>query len=302
MKKEKVKKEKKTAINSPFRYAGGKFYARNLIMEHIPEHIDYIEPFAGGGSIFFAKEKVENNWLNDLDSELVNVYIQIRDNSEELIKSLEGEQATKERHRWYKNEFKPKNDLERAKRWYYLNRTSYSGIMNMTNCYWGYGDKYSMRPENWGASIRRTAEKLEGVKFTSWDFEKVIEEAPDNSFLFIDPPYYNADQDKFYTCSFVLEDHLRLERVLKKHSKRLRFMITYDNSVEVVELYKWIGLENIHEKEWNYTIARTDDQKKGSDKEKKEKGTRGKGKEIFILNYKEVQDEVPKEEVLKLDL
>ena len=33
-------------INSPFRYAGGKFYARKLINEHIPEHSYYIEPFA----------------------------------------------------------------------------------------------------------------------------------------------------------------------------------------------------------------------------------------------------------------
>ena len=45
------------AINSPFRYAGGKFYARNLILEHIPPHSDYIEPFAGGASIFFAKSR-----------------------------------------------------------------------------------------------------------------------------------------------------------------------------------------------------------------------------------------------------
>lgn len=43
------------AINSPFRYAGGKFYARRLILEHIPQHNRYIEPFAGGGSIFLRK-------------------------------------------------------------------------------------------------------------------------------------------------------------------------------------------------------------------------------------------------------
>ena len=41
-------------INSPFRYAGGKFYARKLILELLPQHDDYIEPFAGGASIFFA--------------------------------------------------------------------------------------------------------------------------------------------------------------------------------------------------------------------------------------------------------
>ena len=61
------------AINSPFRYAGGKFYARKFILNYIPLHSCYIEPFAGGAFIFFAKKKVQENILNDLDEELVNV-------------------------------------------------------------------------------------------------------------------------------------------------------------------------------------------------------------------------------------
>jgi len=281
-------------INSPFRYAGGKFYARKLIIEQIPLHSNYIEPFAGGGSIFFAKSKVQDNWLNDKDDELINTYLFIRDKPEELIKSLEGIKAKKELHHYYKNEFKPKSPLERAKRWYYLNRTSYSGIMNMKNCYWGYGEKYSMRPENWGRNIRRTSLKLQDVKITKLDFEEVITNAPDNSFLFIDPPYYNADQDKFYTHYFTLEDHIRLRDILKKHSDRIKFLITYDNSPEVIELYKW-ALNHL-EREWNYTISRTDDQKKKSNgdkkiEKKKKKGTRSKGKEIFITNYSVVSPE-----------
>jgi len=44
-------------MNSPFRYAGGKFYARKLILEHIPLHEHYCEPFAGGGSIFLPSPK-----------------------------------------------------------------------------------------------------------------------------------------------------------------------------------------------------------------------------------------------------
>lgn len=270
-------------INSPFRYAGGKFYARKLIIEHIPEHDFYIEPFAGGASIFFAKPKAKNSWLNDIDKELINCLTVIRDFPEKLINRLKDEKATKERHGYYKNEFKPKNKLDRAVRWFYLNRTSYSGIMNMQNCYWGYGEKYSMRPENWPRNILRTSEKLQGVKLTSLDFEDVIREAPKNSFLFIDPPYFNADQDKFYACSFKKEDHFRVAKILKKHSKRIKFLVTYDNSKEVRELYEWAI--DMHEREWNYTISRTDDQKNKTDK----KGTRSKGKEIFIVNYDSIK-------------
>jgi DNA adenine methylase len=270
-------------INSPFRYAGGKFYARKLILDFIPQHSDYLEPFAGGGSIFFAKDKVNTNWLNDIDPELINCYEIIRDAPNELIEQLKDEQATKERHKYYKNEYQPTNDLERATRWYYLNRTSYSGIMNMDNCYWGYGEKYSMRPENWPRNIIRTSEKLQGVHITCFDFEQVISEVEDNTFLFIDPPYFNADQDKFYHHSFIKEDHFRLCNILRKHRYRIKFLLTYDNSAEISDLYSWTTAK--HDMEWNYTINRTDDQKKGSQNLEKAKGLRRKGKEMFIINY-----------------
>src|SRR5580700_4077334 len=153
-------------INSPFRYPGGKFYARKLILQYIVPHTSYVEPFAGGGSIFFAKSKAPFSLLNDADPELVNCYLAIRDNVEALIALLDGIPAIKEKHHYYKNIYQPSNDLERAFRWYYLNRISYSSIMNMQNCYWGYGDKYSMQPKNWPAHLHRCSKKLQGVELT----------------------------------------------------------------------------------------------------------------------------------------
>ncbi len=289
-----------SSINSPFRYAGGKFYARKLILEHLPFHTSYVEAFAGGASIFFAKDIVSANWLNDIDKDLINVYEIIRDHPIELIDFLTkntktkniipenlieqvdvGEiiPATKELHKFFKIEFKPRNAIEKAGRWFYLNRTSYSGIMNYQNMYWGYGDKFSMQPKNWPRNIIRTSEKLKKVTLTSWDFEKVIDQAEDNSLVFIDPPYFSADQDKFYNCFFTREDHYRLEKCINRNSRRLSLFITYDDTVEIRELYSW--MPEIHDKEWNYCIQRTDDQKNGSDR----KGERYKGKEIFILNF-----------------
>ena len=271
-------------MNSPFRYPGGKYYARNLILTHLPKHVFYAEPFAGGASIFFAKDKVAENWLNDLDSDLINCLETIRDYPEELISSLAGIEASKEKHNYFKNEFVIENNLDRAKRWYYLNRTSYSGIMNMKNCYWGYGDKYSMRPENWPRNIRRTSAKLQDTKLTNGDFETVIEKSPDGSFLFIDPPYFNRDQDKFYQPLFPKDNHTRLCSLLEKHKDRINFLITYDNDETIRDMYSWA--EEIHDKEWNYMIYRTDDQtKENNGKEKEFYQKRYKGKKLFILNY-----------------
>jgi DNA adenine methylase len=155
--------------------------------------------------------------------------------------------------------------------------------MNEINCYWGYGKKYSMVPQNWPPHLRNCSSKLQGVKLTNWDFEKIINEAPDDAFLFIDPPYFNADQDKFYNVTFSKDDHFRLAETLKKNSHRFKFLLTYDNSIEIRELYQWA--HEILDKEWNYTINRTDDQKKNGDRKTGEKGKRYRGQEVFIFNY-----------------
>jgi DNA adenine methylase len=275
--------QKSNLSNSPFRYPGGKFYARKLILAGLPTHDRYCEPFAGGASIFFAKKIVSQNILNDLDGELINTYLVIRDQVEALIGLLDGIPATKELHKFYKFEYQAKNPLERAFRWYYLNRISYSGIMKMENCYWGYGEKYSMRPENWARHLRTVSDKIQKVSFLNRDFETLIDELPDDYFLFVDPPYFNADQDKFYTCSFSKTDHQRLANVLLRNSQRLKFLLTYDNSPMIREMYAWCHSQE--EREWNYTIARTDDQRNQKKLVDGHEGTRSKGREIFISNY-----------------
>ena len=56
-------------------------------------------------------------------------------------------------------------------------------------------------------------------------------------------------------------------------------MLTYDNTGEIKDMYSWTN--RILDKEWNYTINRTDDQSKKTNN----KGKRYKGKELFIINY-----------------
>lgn len=272
-------------INSPFRYAGGKFYARKLIAEHLIDTEVYCEPFAGGGSVFFYKEKSKVNILNDLDEELMHVYKMIRDEPEALIEALSKyDYPSNEAHHYYKNEYVPKDEVDRAARWYYLNRISYSGIMQFQNCYFGYGDKYSMVPKNWPANIRRTSEKLQNVELRCSDAIECIHSMPDGALLFVDAPYFNADQDKFYTCFFSREDHYRLREALEEEKDRLNLFITYDNCDEIREMYSFMPY--MYDKEWNYCIKRTDDQKTHKKLADGHKGVRDKGKELFILNYK----------------
>lgn len=256
----------------PFRWAGGKYYAIKKLKQfwESHKHNEYREPFFGGGSVFFAKDKVEINWINDIDKELVNTLsiMQNKDYRNKLIEFFKEEEASKDQYLKVKD-FVPKNDLEKAYKYYFLNRTSYSG--KMKNPSWGYRPKRSLPPYRWKERILPCGEKLENVKITSLDFEEVILKPSKNKvLLFLDPPYYNAKQESHYAHSFKKEDHLRLAEACKK--TKHDFFLTYDNCEEIRELYNWA---NIYDLEFFY---RLDNSKDNADKRKI-------GKEVVITNY-----------------
>ena len=270
------------SINSPFRYPGGKYFARNLILPEILPHSAYAEVFAGGASIFFAKTKAAHTILNDIDKGLATTLTWIRDNPEPLISRLQELENTKEMHTYYASEYQPDTELDIAVKWYFLNKTSFSGIVASNNCYWSSQPSNSMHPESWGTPIRQASRKLQGVEIKSLDFEEFIDTVETDFFLFVDPPYYHANK-RLYEHSFEIEDHVRLAECLKRNSNRINFLVTYDNSVEVKELYDWA--EDILEREWTYMLSRTDDQRKDKFPRSPEEEGRKKVTEIFIKNY-----------------
>jgi DNA adenine methylase len=264
--------DEKVRVDSPFRYPGGKFYALRLIMPFVNSvvHDEYREPFVGGGAVFFAKKKVKYNWLNDLDTDLMTTYSVIA-NSEErnaLCSMLKDEIASKARHKEVKS-MSVSSPLEIAFRTYYLNRTSFSGIIHKAA--WGYKIGQSIVPKDWPRRIEPAGRKLEGVKLTAFDFEEVLKPPPigNRLFAYLDPPYYGSDQKRAYAKSFVLADHLRLLKLLKK--AKFDFCLSYDDHPKVREMYKWAYL---HTRQWFYNTANI------------KNGVRKKGRELIITNYK----------------
>ncbi len=255
-------------VKTCLRYPGGKFYAANKINSflNVP-HDEFREPFAGGLSIFLFKDPMSKlNWINDIDKELINFYkiIQDSDTRAKLYRLLDKEFVNKNRYKEVK-EMLPATDVERAFKFFYLNRTSFSGIMK--NPRWGYALGSSTPPRKWIKIIEPVAMKLKGVKITHLDFSKVILAKPKYKqvLLYLDPPYYSAA--KFlYTHDFKETDHIRLAKLLKK--TKFKFVLSYDDCKEVRNLYRWA---NIYKINFTYFISEARRQKK---------------KELIITNFK----------------
>lgn len=61
------------------RYHGGKYRLVSWILAHFPPHVHYVEPFGGAGSVLLGKPRVEYETFNDIDDEIVNVFLVLRD-------------------------------------------------------------------------------------------------------------------------------------------------------------------------------------------------------------------------------
>ncbi len=267
--------EENKKILLPLRWAGGKYYALKKLGQFWEgfNHDEYREPFLGGGSVFWAKPKVKYNWLNDIDKDLIQTLKFIKNPNDRLrlLKLFENEkESTKEKYLEVKN-LTPKTELEKVYKYYYLNRTSFSG--KMRNPSWGYRPKRSLPPNRWKERIKPCGIKLSNTKLTSIDFEKVMmEKAFGNKVLmFLDPPYFHVKQENHYSCPFDFHDHERLAIICKKTPHG--FFLTYDDCPEIRKLYSWA---NIFDLQFYYRL----------DNSRDNKNKRRVGSELVITNYK----------------
>ena len=199
-------------------------------------HREYREPFAGGATVFFTKPKAEVNWLNDLDPELMTCYRTMQDPAtrRRLAEDLSGEVASKERWREVFDS-QPRDDYEIGRKYYYLNRTSFSG--KLVSPAWGYRPQRSLPPERWHERILPCGAYLEGTRLTNLDFAPVIRAEGEDVLLYVDPPYYLPPKHKHYRYGFEPEDHIRLSEELRR--TRHKFFLTYDDCPEIRALYRW---------------------------------------------------------------
>ena len=287
------------SIKSPIRYPGAKSSSNKIIISEFIPHTSYVEVFGGSAAIFFKKEKVEHNWINDIDPNIINLFTVIRDKLDELKRMfqvgvdkqvyniLTEEEKTsdiipfhKTVFQFIRNEYKPETDIEKAFRYYYLNRICFNGAMLYPNYSRQQASKMEKDLNKYFGDLNTASLKLKGVKLTNLDFEEVVDNCEDGSMVFLDPPYIKTEEqpriDELYKFAFNYEDHYRLLDVVKRNSHRLNIFITYNNVDEIKDMYSWC--QRVEPKYWEYF-------KYTLNKEKRLKAKLNGGEELFIINY-----------------
>jgi len=109
-------------------YLGGKSRLAKQIISMFPEHSTYVEVFGGAGNIFFRKEPVDVEVINDINSDLINLYRVVKYHLQEFCRSLEWLLVSRSEFKKFL-ETPPDvlTDIQRAVRYYYLAKTCFGG-------------------------------------------------------------------------------------------------------------------------------------------------------------------------------
>lgn len=244
---------KKIVDPKPFlRWAGGKQWFVSEIEKFLPKKFNnYHEPFLGGGSIFIhlkAKGLIKNKaYLSDLNGDLINSYISIRDNANEVVSKL---RKHENRVRYYYDirDKRFSSKTSRAAQFIYLNRASYNGIYRVNlkgeyNVPYGY-KKYSEFVD--AKNIRNLAKMFKSVYFKKQDFYKSLRNIKQGDLVFLDPPYTVAHDlngfVKYNQKIFQWTDQKRLRKFIAEIKKRkAKFILTNAAHESIERLYRTAG-------------------------------------------------------------
>jgi DNA adenine methylase len=172
-------------------------------------HTCYVEPFAGGAAMLFAREPAKVEVLNDVHGELVRLYRVVAHHLDEFIRQFRWSLTSREMFRWCQlQHVDTLTDIQRAARFYYLQRLSFGGKVAGQS----FGTA-SIAPKTF--NLLRIEEELSAahlrlhrVVIENLSWQKCIEryDAP-HTLFFLDPPYWETEG---YGAPFALEEYQQL--------------------------------------------------------------------------------------------
>ena len=220
------------------RRLGNKKRIAKDIIKHFPAHKIYIEPFFGAGGMFFSKPKAKYNIVNDLDSDVFNLFQVVMNQKEELEKAFYMMPIHSDLLEYWKAN-KEQEPIRKALRFLFLSNFTYLGKQD-TMCFGTENPKDIVFKH-----IDNTQKLLEGVQFSNRDYVKFLNQLrPRNalsSFIYCDPPYLITTNT--YSDSFTEEQTTTLFKTLIDTG--CKFAVSeFDNPV-ILDLAKQHNLEVI---------------------------------------------------------
>lgn len=248
-------------VPRPFlKWAGGKGQLLPHLVERVTEAGSfrrYHEPFVGGGALYFELTRLKaldtTAYLSDVNPNLIDAYIAVRDDVDVLVRILKKHQRSHSEEYYYRMRARaPRSVVHRGARIIYLNKTCYNGLYRenskgLFNVPYGrYKDPLICDEEN----LRAVSAVLKKARFDARSFETVLRRAKPNDFVYFDPPYHPISKTSDFTSyaknGFGSDAQHRLAMTFKKLSaKGVKVLLSNSMSEFILELYRDYRIDQV---------------------------------------------------------
>jgi len=241
------------------KWAGGKAQLLGDLLPKLPKKYGrYIEPFFGGGALFFAVRPT-NSVIADSNPELMNLYRAVADDVDAVIMYLSRFENTEETFYAVRAlDWTKLSPAEAAARTIFLNRTCFNGLYRVNkrgqfNVPYGRYKNPKIVDE---PALRAASSLLRRATIVCGDYKAVLREyARPGDFVFLDPPYLPvseyADFKRYTKEQFYEEDHIELAAEVERlHELGCYVILTNSNHPLVHELYGRFDIEVVQTKRY----------------------------------------------------
>lgn len=272
-------------VSPILKWVGGKRQLLDSIEPLIPKCSTFYEPFIGGGAVLFSRQP-DKAVINDLNPELINVYLTIKNEPKALIEKLKEHRDNSSEEYFYsiraldrdKEVFENMMNVERAARIIYLNKTCYNGLFRVNssgefNSPWGRYKNPNITNETTINALHTYFNKA-NITIKCGDYREALKGIRKGAFIYFDPPYMPISSSASFTGytagGFGEQEQIALkEQCDALNEKGIKFLVSNSSCPFIEELYKDYIVEHVNAKR----AINANPQK------------RGEIKEVLIRNY-----------------
>lgn len=242
-------------MRSILKYPGSKWRIANWIIGKMPQHHSYLEPYFGSGAVFFNKAPSNIETINDIDSDITNLFNVIRENTDELLKRVTMTPYSREE---YDNAFisSTEDDNIESARKFLIRCWQGIGSNNKYKSGWKndvQGRERAYAVKNWYELPEKITEIVDRLKTVQIENRPAVELIKrfnsEKVLIYADPPYLTSTRKRnIYKYEMTDQEHEELLKVLLAHKGSV-IISGYDNEMynEYLKTWKKYQINNLAE-------------------------------------------------------
>lgn len=230
-------------------WIGGKRRLAQHILPLFPEHACYVEPFCGAAALFFMKQPVKVEVLNDVNGDLVRLYRVVQHHLDEFVRQFRWALTSRELFGWLQ-ETPPDTltDIQRAARFFYLQKCGFGGKVEGQT----FGTATTARSR---LNLLRMEEELSAVhlrlhqvfvEHLGWEACVEKYDRP-HTLFYMDPPYWGTEG---YGVDFDLGQYDRMAERLR--TMKGKAVVSVNDIPEMRQAFKGLSMKRL---QVSYTVG-----------------------------------------------